>query len=130
VYRAGNGRPTIFKTEGQKFRMKFTFVVKSVLLFWKFLTFEFLLGISETFLCSESAPRVKIVPLLDVHQLLMLFFRDVDVFGATNVLLNHILQYVIIIIITCMYEYYLFSLHNGLTIASVLVLLFPPVNDN
>jgi hypothetical protein len=33
---------------------------------------EFLLGISEIFLCSMSAPHVKIVPLLDVHQLLML----------------------------------------------------------
>jgi hypothetical protein len=31
----------------------------------------FLLGTSETLLCSMSALQVKIVPLLDVHQLLM-----------------------------------------------------------
>jgi hypothetical protein len=31
-----------------------------------------LLNISKTLLCSMSAPHVKIVPLLDVHQLLML----------------------------------------------------------
>jgi hypothetical protein len=36
------------------------------------LVFEFLLGISETLLCSMSAPHLEIVPLLDVHQLLML----------------------------------------------------------
>jgi hypothetical protein len=36
---------------------------------------EFLVGISETFLCSMSVPRVKIVPLLDVHQLLILSAR-------------------------------------------------------
>jgi hypothetical protein len=36
------------------------------------IVFEFLLGISETLLCSMSAPHVKIVPLLDVHQLLWL----------------------------------------------------------
>jgi hypothetical protein len=32
-----------------------------------------LFGISETLHCSMSAPYGKIVPLLDVHQLLMLF---------------------------------------------------------
>jgi hypothetical protein len=36
---------------------------------------EFLLGISETLRCSMSALQVKIVPLLDVHQLLMFFAR-------------------------------------------------------
>jgi hypothetical protein len=53
------------------FLFKFTLVLISLLLFWKLLVFEFLLGISETLLCSVSAPHVKIVPLLDEHQLLM-----------------------------------------------------------
>jgi hypothetical protein len=51
--------------------LKFTLVLNSALLFWKLLVSEFLLGISETLLCSVSAPHVKIVPLLDVRQLLM-----------------------------------------------------------
>jgi hypothetical protein len=55
------------------FLFKFTFVLNSTLPFWKLLISEFLLGVSETLLCSMSALHVKIVPLLDVHQLLMLF---------------------------------------------------------
>jgi hypothetical protein len=55
------------------FLLKFTVVLNSALLFWKLLAFEFLLGTSETFLCSVSAPQADIVPLLDVLQLLMLF---------------------------------------------------------
>jgi hypothetical protein len=55
------------------FLLKFTLVSKSSLLFWKLLFSEFLLGISEILHCSMPAPRVKIVPLLDVHQLLILF---------------------------------------------------------
>jgi hypothetical protein len=55
------------------FLLKFTWVLKSALLFWKLLFSKFLLGISEILHCSVSAPRVKIIPLLDVHQLLMLF---------------------------------------------------------
>jgi hypothetical protein len=55
------------------FLLKFTLVSKSALLFWKLLVSEFLLDISEIFHYSMSAPRVKAVPLLDVHQLLMLF---------------------------------------------------------
>jgi hypothetical protein len=55
------------------FLLKFTLVSKSALLFWKLLICEFLLGISEILHCSMSAPRVNIVPLLDVHQLVMLF---------------------------------------------------------
>jgi hypothetical protein len=39
----------------------------------KLLVSEFLLSISQTFHCSMSALEVKIVPLQDVHQLLMLF---------------------------------------------------------
>jgi hypothetical protein len=55
------------------FLLKFSLVSKSALLFWKLLFSELLLDISEISHCSMSAPRVQIVPLLDVHQLLMLF---------------------------------------------------------
>jgi hypothetical protein len=55
------------------FILKSILVLNSALLFWKFSVSEFLLGISETLHCSVSAPHVKIVHLLDVHQLLMLF---------------------------------------------------------
>jgi hypothetical protein len=55
------------------FLFKCTLVLNSVLLFWKLLVFEFLLGILETFLRSVSVPQVKIAPLLDALQLLMLF---------------------------------------------------------
>jgi hypothetical protein len=57
----------------QSFLLKSTLVLNSALPFWKLLVSEFLLGTSETLLCSMSALQVKIVPLLDVHQLLMLF---------------------------------------------------------
>jgi hypothetical protein len=53
--------------------LKFTVVLNSVLLFWKLLAYEFLLGTSEILLCSVSAPQADIVPLLDALQLLMLF---------------------------------------------------------
>jgi hypothetical protein len=55
------------------FLIKSILVINSALLFWKLLVSEFLLGISETLHCSMSAPPVKIVHLLDVHQLPMLF---------------------------------------------------------
>jgi hypothetical protein len=48
-------------------------VLNSAHLLWKLLAFEFLLGTSETLLCSVPAPQADIVPLLDVLQLLMLF---------------------------------------------------------
>jgi hypothetical protein len=54
------------------FLFEFTLVLNSVL-FWKLLVFEVLLGTLETLFCSVSAPHVKIVPLLDALQLLMLF---------------------------------------------------------
>jgi hypothetical protein len=54
------------------FLLKFYLVSKSALLFWKLLVSELLLDISEILHCSMSAPRVQIVPLLDVHQLLKL----------------------------------------------------------
>jgi hypothetical protein len=44
---------------------------------------------SETFLCSVSAVQVKIVPLLDAFQLLMMFEGMVTF--EQNVFLNHIL---------------------------------------
>jgi hypothetical protein len=53
------------------FLLKFTLVPNYALPYWKLLVAEFLLGISETLLCSMSAPHVQIVPLLGVHQLLM-----------------------------------------------------------
>jgi hypothetical protein len=57
------------------FSLRFSLVSNSALPFWKLLVSEFLLGISVTLLCSMSALHVKIVPLLDVHQLLMLSAR-------------------------------------------------------
>jgi hypothetical protein len=57
------------------FLFKSTFVLNSAIQFWKLLVSEFLLGISETLHCLLSALQVKIVPLLDAHQLLMLFAR-------------------------------------------------------
>jgi hypothetical protein len=52
--------------------IKFTLVSNSARPFWKLLVSEFLLGTTETLRCSVSAPHVKIVPLLVVHQLLVL----------------------------------------------------------
>jgi hypothetical protein len=54
--------------------VNFALVLNSVLPFLKLLVFEFLLGISENFLCKMSALEVKFVPLLDALQLVMLFF--------------------------------------------------------
>jgi hypothetical protein len=52
---------------------KFTVAQYSVILFYKSLVLEFLLGISDTFVCSLSALLVNIALLLDELQLLMLF---------------------------------------------------------
>jgi hypothetical protein len=41
----------------------------SVFLFWKVLVFDFLLGISQTVLCSMPALQVKVVILSDALQL-------------------------------------------------------------
>jgi hypothetical protein len=57
------------------FLFEFTLVLNSVLLFWKLLVFEFLLGISEDFLCSLFVPHAKTGPLLHAHQLPMLFAK-------------------------------------------------------
>jgi hypothetical protein len=53
--------------------LKFILVPNSALPFWRMLVFESLHGISQSCLCSMSVPQVKIVPQLDVHQLLILF---------------------------------------------------------
>jgi hypothetical protein len=63
------------------FLPKFTLVWNSALPFWKLLVSEFLLSISETLHCSMSASHVKIVPLLDVHQLLMFFAGTLKYLG-------------------------------------------------
>jgi hypothetical protein len=55
------------------FLLNSTLVLNSAIPFWKLLVSEFLLGISETLHCPMSTLQVKIVPLLDAHQLLMLF---------------------------------------------------------
>jgi hypothetical protein len=57
------------------FLFKSTLISDSALPFWKLLVSEFVLGISDTLRCSMSAAHLKIVPLLDMHQLLMLFAR-------------------------------------------------------
>jgi hypothetical protein len=76
------------------FLLKFTLVLNSALLFWKLFVSEFLIGISETLRCSMSAPHVKIVPLLDVHQLLMLFaetltFSEPGIFSSVIFTISH-----------------------------------------
>jgi hypothetical protein len=59
-----------FRLDAQFF-IEFTLVLNSVLLFWKLLVFEFLLGKSENILCLMFVLVVKIVPLLHALQLLM-----------------------------------------------------------
>jgi hypothetical protein len=71
------------------FLLKFSLVLNSVLLFWKFLVFEFPLGTSETLVCSISAPHVKLSSARCAAANAV--GRDVDVFGAGNVPINHIL---------------------------------------
>jgi hypothetical protein len=71
------------------FLHKSTLVLNSALPFWKLVVSEFLLGISETLHCSVSAPHVKIVHLLDAHQLLMLFamtltYSEPETFALVN----------------------------------------------
>jgi hypothetical protein len=69
------------------FLHKSTLVLNSALPFWKLLFSEFLLGISETLHCSMSALQVKIVPLLDVHQLVFartLMYSKLEMFTLIN----------------------------------------------
>jgi hypothetical protein len=50
---------------------RFTLVLNSPLLVSKLLVFEFMLGISETFLCSVPAAEVKFVLLDELHPLVL-----------------------------------------------------------
>jgi hypothetical protein len=92
------------------------------LLFWKLLLFEFLLCISENFLCTMSAFPVKIAPLLDVLQLLM-FFVPTLTYLVSNMLVLIIFYNVTFLIIKiliafkmnvfmCMYIYIYFFSHS------------------
>jgi hypothetical protein len=85
------------------FVLKFTLVSSSALPFWKLLISEFLLGISETLRCSMSAPHVKILPLLHVHQLLMLFARTLTYSEPGTFSIIFMLH---IIIIICMLNWH------------------------
>jgi hypothetical protein len=53
--------------------LKFIMVLYLAFLLWKLLSFGSLFDISKTFLGSKSVRLVKIAPLLDALQLLMLF---------------------------------------------------------
>jgi hypothetical protein len=63
------------------FLFKFTLVSNSALPFCRLLVSEFLLGISENFHCSMSAPASAANVVC----------RDADVFGSRNILLRHFL---------------------------------------
>jgi hypothetical protein len=99
-----------------------------VLLFWKLLAFEFLLGASQILLCSVSAPLVKIVLVPDALQLLMLFVRTlmylepklfVVIFYNGTFLITKILMYLI-----CMYVYYSCCIMVGVITQTKLYCLF------
>jgi hypothetical protein len=83
------------------FLFKSTLVLNSAFPFWKLLVSELLLGISETLRCSMSALHVKIVPLLDAHQLLMLFARTLTYSEPETFTLI-----IFIICYDCYYYYY------------------------
>jgi hypothetical protein len=74
-------------------------------LFWKLLVSEFLLCMSGTLHCSMSA-HLKIVPLLDVHQLLMLFPGTLTYSepGTFSIVFYNVII-IIIIITVCIYVY-------------------------
>jgi hypothetical protein len=85
---------------------------------------EFLLGISETLHCSMFVPQLKVVPLLDVQQLLMLFagrltYSESGTFSL-NIFKNSIIVNIISIInidyhILCSFFFSLFVLALKLT---------------
>jgi hypothetical protein len=97
------------------FLLKSILVLNSALPFWKLLVSEFLLGISETLHCSMSAPQVKIVPLLDVRQLLMLC--------AGTLTYSEPKTFNLIIFIICYNCYYYFNFIS-IIITSLFVCLF------
>jgi hypothetical protein len=121
------------------FLFQFTLILISVLPSWISLAFEFLLGISETFLCSMSAPRVRTAHPLNMNQLLMLFAGTLT-YSETRkfslIIFYNMLKFLLLLLLlhvrmyVCMYEYYPFSLHNALPITNILILIFSPVNDN
>jgi hypothetical protein len=92
------------------FLLKSTLVLNSALLFWKSLVSEFLLGISKTLHHSMSAFQVKIVPLLDAHQLLVLFARtltysELETFALINFynMYNYCYYYYLILLVCFVY---------------------------
>jgi hypothetical protein len=87
------------------FLFKFTSAINSDLLFWKLLVFEFLLGISNTLLCSVSAPQVQIVPLLDVLQLLMSFAATLNYSEPRTFFLIILYNVIIFIVNIIMFMY-------------------------
>jgi hypothetical protein len=98
------------------FLLKFTLALNSVL-FWKLLVFEFLLGTSETALfsvCSSS----KNCPSARCTSAANIVCRDVDIFGAENVLLSlnleWILHHIKELIVRNMYVYIHIILSRGI----------------
>jgi hypothetical protein len=85
---------------------KFTLPLNSVFLFWKLLVFEFVFAVSDTFLCSVFARKVKIALLLDPLQLscwlygrcriwfLLILFCS-DTFAVTKILIVFIVNFYI-----------------------------------
>jgi hypothetical protein len=98
------------------FLFKFALALNSALLFWKLLVFEFLLGISENFLCSLHLSRNSASARCDSATIVVC--RDVGVFGTEIVFLItfysgsfFLLKYWLYSI--WMYVYQFFSPHNG-----------------
>jgi hypothetical protein len=108
------------------FLLKFALVSKFALLFWKLLVSEFLLGISEILHCSMCT-HVETVPLLDVHQLLMLFaetfkYSEPGTFSCV-IYYNDIIAVIIIIIIICIIYKYIFNFSILFMLVQLLLLL-------
>jgi hypothetical protein len=109
-----------------------------LLLFWKMLVSEFLLGIAEISLYSVSAAHVNTcIVLLEVYQLLMLFAgtlltysepRKFSLMIFYNMLLLS-LSLLLLLLHVYMYEYYPFLPNNVITIANVFIIFFSPVNE-
>jgi hypothetical protein len=83
------------------FLLKSTLILNYALLLRKLLVSEFLLGISETLHCSMSALKVKIVPLLHAHQLIMLSAGTLTYWEPEKFTLI-----ILIICYDCCYYYY------------------------
>jgi hypothetical protein len=70
------------------FLFKFTCVLSSVLVFWVLLVCDFLLGISETLLYLLLMYKFSLTWCASAANVV---YRDVDIFGAKNVVFNQIL---------------------------------------